>query len=179
VFDGRLKTRPFRYTIQLAMKNRPMHLQKNGGTILADNRSLAPPILEIVNDWAKSQESIHGLALVGSHARNATRPDSDIDFVFLSKNPNDFRSAAWLTGLEWSRAGAHLAKWADEEYGVVWSRRIWLKPDFELDVVFAPLSWAGVSPVDKGTERVVSDGCRVLYDPAGLFDRLKLAVARR
>ena len=60
----------------------------------------------------------------------------------------------------------------------MWCRRIWLEPSFELEVAFAPLSWAEVWPIDKGTERVVSDGCRVLYDPDGLFKRLMLAVAR-
>lgn len=142
--------------------------------MFADDQYLAPRILEIVTDWAKAQRSIRGVALVGSHARSTASPNSDIDFVLLTKNPNDFRSTAWLTGLEWSSASIHITKWADEEYGVVWSRRIWLAYDLELELTFAPLSWAEISPIDKGTERVVSNGCRALYDPEGLLKRLIL-----
>jgi uncharacterized protein len=142
-----------------------------------ESRNQASAILRIVTEWAKAQENVHGLALVGSHARNAARPDSDIDLVLLAQNPSGFRNAAWLTTIEWSRAGIHPVRWSDEEYGVVWSRRTWFEPAMEVEFSFAPMSWADVSSVDKGTQRVVSDGCRVLYDPDGLWKRLRTAVA--
>lgn len=141
---------------------------------MANDHEIVPTIV----DWAKSKEDIRGVALVGSHARDQARWDSDIDLVFLTEHADDFRSAAWLATIDWSRAGVHPTRWVDEEYGVVWCRRIWLKPDFELELGFAPLSWAEVSSVDEGTKRVVSDGCRVLYDPDGLLKRLTLAVGR-
>jgi len=147
-----------------------------GGQLLADNRDRVLEILETVTDWARLQEDIRGIALVGSHARGAARPDSDIDLVLLSKDPNRFRDAAWLRNVGPSRPDIHLRKWTDEEYGAVWSRRAWFKPDCEVEFAFAPLSWADVSPVDHGTARVVSDGCRILYDPDGLLKRLTLAL---
>jgi uncharacterized protein len=134
-------------------------------------------LLETVTDWVEAKEEIRGLALVGSYARDAVRPDSDIDLLLLTENPQDFRDAAWLATIDWSRVGIRPTKWADEEYGVVWSRRIWFQPKEEIEFAFAPLSWADPSPVDKGTRRVVSDGFRVLYDPDGLLWRLTLAVA--
>lgn len=127
----------------------------------------------------KAKQEIRGLALVGSHARNAARPNSDIDLVFLADDPNSFRDAAWLNAIQWARAGRHPTKWSDEEYGVVWCRRVWFEPQGEVEFAFAPLSWADVSPVDKGTRRVMSDGCRILYDPDKLWKRLTLAVAGR
>ena len=130
----------------------------------------------MITDWVKTQEDIRGVALVGSHARDTARPDSDIDLVLLSKNPNRFRDAAWLTNLAPSRTTMHLTKWADEEYGAVWSRRAWFEPECEVEFSFAPLSWAEASPVDPGTARVVSDGCRILYDPDGLLQRLISAI---
>jgi uncharacterized protein len=144
--------------------------------MLPDNRQQAAGILEIVTDWATSRQDIRGVALVGSHARDAARPDSDVDLVFLSTHPNSFRDTAWLTSVDWSQAGVHLTKWRDEEYGAVWSRRAWFKPECEVEFAFAPLSWAEVSPVNPGTKRVVTDGCGILYDPDGLLDRLTLAV---
>lgn len=144
---------------------------------MIDDRDPASGILRTFVEWAKAREQIRGVALVGSYARNQARAGSDIDLVLLTEHPNDFRNAALLTTIDWPGAGVHPTKWADEEYGVVWYRRIWLTREFELEVAFAPLSWAEVSPIDKGTERVISDGCRVLYDPDGLLNRLTFGVA--
>jgi predicted nucleotidyltransferase len=155
-----------------------LHRKKGTGKLpVIEARNQASAILRIITEWAKVQKNVHGLALVGSHARNAARPGSDIDLVVLAQNPNSFRDPTWLTTIDWSRAGVHPIKWADEEYGVVWSRRTWLRPEGEVEFGFAPLSWADVSPVDQGTQRVVSDGCRVLYDPDGLLKRLTTTVA--
>ena len=132
-------------------------------------------ILETVTHWAKSREDIRGVALVGSHARGAARPDSDVDLLLLSKDPNGFRDAAWLRVLARPTAGLHPASWTDEEHGAVWCRRVWFESKCEVEFAFAPVSWADVSPVDQGTARVVSDGCRILYDPDELLKRLMLA----
>jgi len=140
---------------------------------------LAKPTLEVITGWVETQHDVRGLALAGSYARNAPRPDSDLDLVILAENPARFRDGGWPATIEWSRAGVQLARWVDEEYGIVWSRRIWLEPQYELEIAFAPLSWAGVSPVDRGTERVVSDGFRVLYDPDRLLESLAAAVLGR
>jgi uncharacterized protein len=124
---------------------------------LADRLDRASGLLRIVIDWAQAQVDIRGLALVGSHARNAARPDSDADLVLLVENPNNFPDAAWLASVEWPRAGVHPTKWTDEEYGAVWCRRAWFEPECEVEFAFASLSWADVSPVDQGTDRVVSE----------------------
>jgi hypothetical protein len=146
---------------------------------LTDNRDRVPAILNSVVDWAKAQEGVRGVALVGSHARNQARRDSDIDLVLLADNPDRFRDVAWVTDIAWPRTGVHPTRWADEEYGAVWSRRIWFDPDCEIELIFAPVRWADVSPVDDGTRRVISGGCRVLYDPDLLLTRLVSTVAER
>jgi hypothetical protein len=146
--------------------------EKMGLRALNDDRARALEIVTALTNWARLQEDIRGLALVGSHARNAARPDSDIDIVCLSKNPDRFRDTSWLVTIEWSRLGFELIKWSDEEYGALWSRRMRLKPDCELEFGFTSLSWADTGPVDRGTAKVISDGCRILYDPDGLLERL-------
>jgi uncharacterized protein len=135
-------------------------------------------VLSAVVEWVKARKEIRGVAFVGSHARNEAHDGSDLDLVLLTEDPNYFRDDAWLTAIDWPGTGARPTKWVDEEYGVVWCRRIWLDPEFEIEAGFAPLSWADVSHVDKGTERVVSDGFRILYDPDELLSRLASAVAR-
>lgn len=130
-------------------------------------------ILQTVTDWAKSRTGIRGAALIGSHARGQARHDSDIDLLLPAENPHRFRDPAWLAALDWQSV-----RWSDEEYGAVWSRRIWLGAGTEIEVSFAHLAWADVLPMDPGTRKVVSDGLRVLYDPDGLLQRLMLAAAR-
>jgi uncharacterized protein len=116
--------------------------------------------------------------LVGSHARGAARPESDIDLVLLASDSLAFRAdTAWLDAIDWNAVGARPVKWQDEDYGVLWSRRVWLKHGKgEVEFGFAPSSWADVNPLDQGTRRVIADRCRILYDPMKLLSRLCDAV---
>jgi uncharacterized protein len=119
-------------------------------------------IIEVVLRWARAQPTICAGALVGSHARGTARADSDIDLVALTTAPDLFRGdPEWIRAIDWSRCEASPATSQDEEYGQLWSRRIWLMPDrYELEIGFALLSWADVHPLDAGTRQVVADGCR-------------------
>ena len=136
-------------------------------------------ILQSIIGWSEAHQDIRGLALVGSHARGTARLDSDIDLVVLAANPEAFRAdGSWIEAIDWSGAGVEVAHWADEDYGAVWSRRVRLSSGAEVEISFAPLSWASIAPLDAGTRRVVSDGCRILYDPAGLLGCLHEAVQR-
>lgn len=127
------------------------------------------PIVGKIMAWAALQTDIRAIALVGSCARGAARPDSDIDFVVLTREPSRFRAdAGWVDEIGW-----HVRTRQDEDYGVAWSRRIVLEPNgTEVEVGFAALSWACIAPVDPGTRQVILHGCRVLYDPDGLLARL-------
>jgi uncharacterized protein len=147
----------------------------NGESPVTDRISA---ILAVVKKWAKAQNEIRGLALVGSRARNAACPDSDIDLILLVRDTQSFRDPAWLAAIDWSTARVRATRWSDEEYGAVWSRRMWLVPEGELELSFARTTWADTSPVDPGTARVVQDGCRILYDTDGLLERLIKAAIR-
>jgi hypothetical protein len=134
-------------------------------------------ILEVIIGWAKVHEDIRGVALVGSHARGAARLDSDIDLVVLADNPEAFRTdGSWIEAIDWPSAGVKVANWVDEDYGELWSRRVWLSSGAEVEISFAPVAWASIAPLDAGTRRVISDGCRILHDPAGSLGRLYEAV---
>jgi GNAT superfamily N-acetyltransferase len=134
-------------------------------------------ILEVIIGWAKVHEDIRGFALVGSHARGAARLDSDIDLVVLADNPEAFRTdGSWIEAIDWPSAGVKVANWGDEDYGELWSRRVWLSSGAEVEISFAPVAWASIAPLDAGTRRVISDGCRILHDPAGSLGRLYEAV---
>ena len=54
--------------------------------------------LSEVVSWASKQDSILGVSLVGSYARDAARPDSDVDLVLLSKKPIELlANSKWLS----------------------------------------------------------------------------------
>jgi ribosomal protein S18 acetylase RimI-like enzyme len=152
---------------------------------LAGNRSVIElaehpaRIVEAIIVWAKVHEDIRGVALVGSHARGTARLGSDIDLVVLAVSPETFRAdGSWIAAIDWPAAGVKVANWADEDYGAVWSRRVWLSSGTEIEISFAPVAWASIAPLDAGTRRVISDGCRILHDPAGSLGRLYEAVQR-
>jgi GNAT superfamily N-acetyltransferase len=124
-------------------------------------------IIQVVIAWAKLQQDIRGVALVGSHACRTAGRDSDIDLVVLTVNPEAFRAdGSWIDAIDWSAAGVEVTNWGDEDYGAVWSRRVWLSSGAELEISFAPVTWASIAPLDAGTRRVIADGCRILHDPA-------------
>jgi uncharacterized protein len=139
----------------------------------------AERIMKAVVEWAKTQPTIHAIAVVGSYARGAARKDSDIDLVLLTTDPQAFRAdLTWVQAIDWSTVDIRPQSWQDEDYGLLWSRRLWLQQGGEVEFGFAPLSWANVSPVDSGTSRVIADGCRILYDPEKLLSRLCAALLK-
>jgi predicted nucleotidyltransferase len=46
-------------------------------------------VIERITRWAAARKDVLGLLLVGSCARNAARPDSDIDVVRILHDPGD------------------------------------------------------------------------------------------
>jgi len=121
--------------------------------------------------WAQSNHSILALALVGSHAGNTARPDSDIDFVILCTD-----KSALLKDTSWVTAFGEVMSCNNEEWGVVTSLRVFYRDGQEVEFGIASQTWADM-PVNPGTRRVVADGMVVLYDTDGRLARLKQAVA--
>jgi hypothetical protein len=137
------------------------------------SRCRVESILTETTRWAASRADIVAVALVGSWARGTARDDSDVDLVLLTLDPLWFRqSDRWLNEIHWGNIGSTVATWRDADYGIVWSRHLQLVDGTEIEFGFGPVTWASVDPVDPGTSQVVSDGCRVLYDPQGLLDEL-------
>ena len=115
---------------------------------------------------------------MGSHARGTARADSDIDIVVLAEDHEAFHADDWLDEIDWGRSGVRPVGWRDIQYGVPWSRHVRLDDDLEVEFGFAPRSWASTAPLDPGTRRIVSDGCRILHDPDGLLTALWVSVSK-
>jgi Nucleotidyltransferase domain len=127
-------------------------------------------LLERLTLWAQRQADISALALVGSWARDAAASGSDVDLVLLTGGPVRFTdSDAWLPELGGERLTRTLA------WGPVTERRFVLPSGLEVELGVATPDWAAVDPVDPGTQRVISDGMRILHDPEGLLAALAAA----
>lgn len=126
-----------------------------------------------VEDWARRQADIVGVAVVGSWARSQARMDSDIDVVVLTLSKDRF-----VIGNKWVvEAVSQEAKIVrTQEWGPLTERRVRLPSGMDVEFGFAPPSWASTDPVDPGTAQVVLDGCIPFVDPGGLFASLIEAV---
>jgi uncharacterized protein len=133
-----------------------------------NNQETPSQLIKLVVAWSASRSDIVGVALVGSHARNAARPDSDIDLMLLTDAAFSYReSTEWLTALNLS-----IANWRDADYGAVWSRHITTPLGSKIELGFGEVSWANTTPIDAGTLRVVSDGMKILRDAHGILENL-------
>jgi predicted nucleotidyltransferase len=107
-----------------------------------------------------------GVALVGSYARRAARPDSDVDLVIVCESPS-----AVLENAAWIGAFGRPIKSAREDWGRVTSVRVWYAGGLEVEFGVADAAWAE-APLDEGTRRVVQDGCLVLFARGGALSGL-------
>ena len=123
-------------------------------------------IISQVTRWAAQRPDVVGLLLVGSYARNAARPDSDIDLVLLTSDRSRYADNTWVREL------ALGALTRVQTWGAVDERRFRTGSGLEVEINIGSSEWADTEPVDSGTRRVVSDGARALYDPLDALDRL-------
>jgi predicted nucleotidyltransferase len=122
--------------------------------------------------WAPSRPDVAGVALVGSWARGTPRPDSDVDVVVVSSDPERRAgSADWPAGL---RAAPVMRR---RRWGVLIETRLGLPDGLQVEIGVVPAAWARTDPPDPGTARVVSDGMRIVHDRDGLLAALAAAAA--
>jgi hypothetical protein len=135
------------------------------------------PLLTLFVRWAVANDGVLAVALAGSYARGEARPDSDVDLIVITTDPERFRrQTQWVEDVHWEHLGVRVSSWADEDYGALWSRRLILSSGLELEVGFTTPSWAAIDPIAAGTQQVVRGGMRILLDPAGLLNQLLQAV---
>ena len=132
---------------------------------------MAIELIEKLKNWFPKQPDITGALLVGSHARGAARPESDVDLVILTENKiSRIEDKSWLADFGMATSTRI------ENFGVVTSIFVRFQTGPEIEFGFASPSWAQTDPVDKGTFRVVSDGAIILFDSNGALGRLLRAV---
>lgn len=122
-----------------------------------------------ITRWATGREDIVGLLLVGSCARDAARPDSDIDIVLLTADEPGYFDDAWAMELGLCK----LIR--TQSWGPITERRYSTASGLEVEMGIGPATWAKTDPVDPGTRRVVTGGARLLHDRTGILANLLAA----
>lgn len=135
--------------------------------------SSAETFIEQSIHWAAGQSQITALALVGSRARGTARPDSDVDLILLTAEPQTYQDDR-----RWLDVFGDVERVTEEDWGRVRSLRVVYRHGLEVEFGFSTPDWAQAAPVDPGTARVVRAGMRSLYDPAGVLQSLQAAVDR-
>ncbi|HEY0765437.1 MAG TPA: nucleotidyltransferase domain-containing protein [Pyrinomonadaceae bacterium] len=120
--------------------------------------------------WMKVQADVVGVALVGSHAREAATEESDVDLVILTVDVTKY-----LQSQEWLSLFGKVEESRVENWGRLTSIRAFYEDAYEIEYGFSAPNWADV-PIDSGTRRVVSNGMKILYDPTGVLEALQKAV---
>jgi predicted nucleotidyltransferase len=125
-------------------------------------------LLDLLPRWARRRPDVRAVALIGSWARRAPRPESDVDVLLLTEEPS-----LYIEQEDWIRQLGGIAPATTREWGAVTERRFRLPDGREVELGVGSPSWASVTPVDEGTRRVASDGLLALYDPDGLLGELR------
>ena len=123
--------------------------------------------MTVLSQWAEEHADVVALALIGSHARGAARPDSDVDVAVLCDTPD-----ALTERPDWTSRFGAVREVVTESYGAVRSLRVHYLEGLEVEFGIAAADWASV-PLDPGTRKVIPDGMQVFYDPAGLLGEAK------
>jgi predicted nucleotidyltransferase len=127
-------------------------------------------VLSAIVAWASTQPDVVAALLVGSYARGTATDTSDVDLVVLTDGPERYTEDA-----SWADQFGAIERMQREEWGVVTSLRVWYEGGPEVEYGFTAPEWAA-QPVDAGTRRAVTDGCRILFDPEGVLHALLEAV---
>ena len=114
--------------------------------------------LKSVAEWAAAQPDLAALVLVGSHARGAATESSDIDLVLLAHDPRRY-----LDDRHWIEHFGAVQRVTVEDYGKVTSLRVFYADGREVEYGLTDETW-GADPADAGTQRVIADGLRVLFE---------------
>ena len=105
-------------------------------------------------EWAVREDTVCGLALVGSYAHGRPSMASDVDLIVLTRTPERYTAQTdWVSSLAEHARLIRTARW-----GPVTERRLRLRSGLHIDIGFTTPTWAAV-PLDTGARR----GCTATF----------------
>ncbi|HUH97210.1 MAG TPA: nucleotidyltransferase domain-containing protein [Anaerolineales bacterium] len=131
-------------------------------------------VIRRLKRWVQDKPDILAVGYVGSWARGEAGPDSDLDLIILTADPE-----IYLNDPKWLSEFGEVREVKREDWGPVQTRRAFYQDGSEIEFNFTTKDWAKINPLDEGTVRPVSDGLKIIYDPAQLLRKLEEAVKLR
>ncbi len=129
-------------------------------------------------------DGIQATLLVGSYARGAQRPDSDIDIVMITDTKNEMiASREWLARLSFAigssdtNPAVNEAHVSIEYYGLITSLRLYIDSQ-EYEIGLGTREWIRI-PLDEGTRKVLEDGYRILYEKGGILEAIRVEIPEK
>lgn len=122
-------------------------------------RRVVDEVVRRSSQWASATTDVCSVLLVGSYAYGKPRMDSDVDLVILSDRAD--RHLADLTFIDSITPGGQIIR--HEQWGPMHERRVRLDDGLVVEFGVTTPAWAGL-PVDAGTAKVLSDGCKIIVD---------------
>jgi hypothetical protein len=118
--------------------------------------------------WANTQPDVSAMVVVGSYAYGRPRMGSDVDLVILSTLVGEhLDDPAFIRTI--TPGGRVIRR---EQWGPVHERRVRLRSGLLVEFGLTTPEWAAL-PLDAGTTRVLTDGCKILVDDGSLMRALE------
>lgn len=125
-------------------------------------------MLKDIKQWAENEKQVESIIVVGSYARGTYKKTSDIDLVIITSNKKEM-----LKNQNFIKVFGDVNKSQIEYYGACTSIRVWYKDGKEVEFGIVNPTWIE-KPLDKGTNKVLSDGFKVIIDKKDYFKDLRI-----
>ena len=125
-------------------------------------------MLKDIKQWAENEKQVESIIVVGSYARGTYKKTSDIDLVIISSNKKEM-----LKNQNFIKVFGDVNKSQIEYYGACTSIRVWYKDGKEVEFGIVNPTWIE-KPLDNGTNKVLSDGFKVIIDKKDYFKDLRI-----
>ena len=125
-------------------------------------------MLKDIKQWAENEKQVESIIVVGAYARGTYKKTSDIDLVIITSNKKEM-----LKNQNFIKVFGDVNKSQIEYYGACTSIRVWYKDGKEVEFGMVNPTWIE-KPLDKGTNKVLSDGFKVIIDKKDYFKDLRI-----
>ena len=124
--------------------------------------------INTLKELSENDPYIESVIIVGSYARGTNKKSSDLDIVIITSNKKEM-----ITNQNFIQGFGDVSQKRTEYYGACTSVRVWYKNGLEVEFGVVEPSWIE-KPLDNGTNKVLSDGYKIVLDKKRHFENLIL-----
>lgn len=124
--------------------------------------------INALKDFSANVSYIESVIIAGSYARGTNKESSDLNIVIITPNKSEM-----VRNQDFVQNFGEVYKKQTEYYGACTSIRVWYKNGQEVEFGIVEPSWIE-KPLDTGTSKVLSDGCKIVIDKKDYFENLIL-----